>query len=322
MRGNVAQIGPIPEGDVLVGAGGGIDGGGISSGSDVGPDRLRSDVEVFPRLLVPLSAHFKGGWETAEGQHPAPIQLAIPNFGRPRAAGISDPGATVAGIRVGEAAEIIPVRARCLPDGPFPRFGVRARRDPVARHAPARGVAEAALKGFVVVDRLGERERSVEGEGVDLVFKLRSKRAGVGELGGGSAAIVERRHRVGRRAGRADGENAVTRDETPPVIGVSVIIRRHEREVAVPKLPFRVGINCIQREHQPGGCFEVGRQEQRVLQDEFRTVLKVQLPGDHRPRIPESGIRIPVVGHVYVILLGVGIGAGGAQQNTKPAAEE
>lgn len=152
---------------------------------------------------------------------------------------------------------------------------MRTFRDPVAGHAAALGFAEAALEGFVVVDGFGEREGSVEDEGVDLVFEFRRKRARVGEFGGGAAGVVQGGHRVGGGAVGPDAEHAVTGNGGAAVVGVGVVVGGDEGEVAVPKFALGVGVDGVEGEDEARGRLEVGREQQGVFQDVFRAVLEI-----------------------------------------------
>ena len=325
-----ADIGPVAGRGVLERAGRRVHTDGVAVQADVRPDLRVVVGAVVAVLLVPLAAKFCGHGEFPERQDPFGIELAAPDLGRPKVRGVVGARAAVAGVRIGEAAEVEPVVAGGLPDGPLPRLGIGAGRDETPGGAAAFGTDERALQRFIVVQRTRIARRAVDHPGVELVFETGRKRAGVGQLRGRAVAVGQRGHRVCLAGGRAaacdargdDGRHAVAGDAGAPVGDgrVGIVVGGDKREAAVPELPLRVRVNRVERKHELPGRLPVRGQQQGVLQNELRAVLEKDLPGHHRTRVVDIGGAVVV--RPGDVLLGIRFGVAGAHEDAEALVEE
>ena len=216
-------------------------------------------------FFVPLAAEFEREGKFPEGQDPLGVQLARPNFGRPDVAAAVGAGAAVAGSSIGEIAQVIPVGSRGLPDRPFPGLSMGPRGRETARHTAALGARESALQGLIIIQRARIAGRPINDPGGELVFETRGKRAGVGELGGGAAAVVERGG-IGRAFAAGDNRRqAVPADRIAAIVDVGVVVGGDEGEITVPEFALRVGVNGVEREHEIARRLEIGGQQHGIF---------------------------------------------------------
>ena len=121
------------------------------------------------------------------------------------------------------------------------------------------------INDIVVVDRLGKRDGTVNRPGIELVLELRGEGAGVGELGGGAAAIVERGG-IGRAfAAGDDRRQAVPPDRIAAIVDVGVVVGGDEGEIAVPKFALGVRVDGVEREHEIARRLEIGGQQHGIF---------------------------------------------------------
>ena len=260
-----ADIGPITRGGVFERACRGIGPDRVAEGSGVGPDLDVAVTAVIAVFLVPLAAEFERDGKFPKRHDPLGVQLARPDFGGPNITATVGPGAAVAGRGIGEIAQVIPVGSRGLPDRPFPRLSMGPRGRETARHTAALGARESALQGLVIIQRTRVAGRPIDDPGGELVFKARGKRAGVGELGGGPAAVVERGGVGGGGAVGDDGCESVTPDGITTIVDVGIVVGGDEGEIAVPKFALGVGVDGVQREHEIARRLEIGGQQHGIF---------------------------------------------------------